>query len=266
MVSNVEIVVHSSEIDDLFKASGKRLLSAGWKTVYGADSETQEDDKKDEDLSAFPLMSIGDKTLCQSTKLKASKTTPPAKFTEASLLMALLHVYELVDDPDLKKRLQSTKGIGTPATRHTIFETLLQRGFLNREKKHIVSTPIGRSLIDICPPKMVDPAWTALWENAFDGIAKSDSVAQAQMRYKTFMDKQNEWVKQLLFLAPKSDFSKLPIDPKKNVEAIQGHGQQCPKCDKGQMLTREIKQGKSKGRSFLGCSNYPTCSHSIWPS
>jgi DNA topoisomerase III len=252
-------------LGDVFHASGARLVSPGWRVVYGSQVSEQESDEDDVGTATFPVMSANESALCQKAELKASKTTAPLRLTEASLLDAMIHVHQLVSDPELKKKLQSTKGIGTPATRHTIIETLVQRGFIVREKKNFVSTPIGRTLVDLCPPKMVDPGWTALWENAFDGIAKSEDPDQARLRYRTFMDKQNDWVKQLLTLAPQSDFTKLPIEPKTQVASLPGQGQTCPQCNKGQMLTRLIKQGKSKGKSFLGCSNYPACNHSIWP-
>lgn len=250
---------------ETFHASGQRITNPGWKVVFGAEPMDEEDKNSDDNDSPFPPITLNEASTCIQTSLTASKTSPPARFNDGSIIYGMTHIYQLVDDPEAKKKLKDVKGIGTEATRSNIIETLIGRGFLKREKKSIVSTTLGRALIHAFPQKMVDPALTAMWENAFDSIAKSEDGPQSEIRYRTFMDKQNGWLKQLLSLAPTADFSKMPIDPKTVVNSLAGHGKQCDKCNVGKMMTRLIKKGQSAGKTFLGCSNYPACSNSEWP-
>lgn len=260
-VTSVDVIVE----EEKFHATGQRIVTPGWKVVYGTEAQDDETESEEQNTSSFPSMSSGDTAQCSPATSIAAKTVPPARFNDGSLINGMTNVHRLVDDLEAKKRLQDVKGIGTEATRANILETLVGRGFLKRDKKHLISTELGRALIHSINPKMVDPALTAMWENAFDSIAKSTDPAQAEMRYKTFMDKQNGWLKQILVLAPNADFSKMPQDPNlKN--SIPGHGKPCGKCNVGKMLTRTIKNGKSAGKNFLGCSNYPKCDNSEWPN
>lgn len=266
---DARVTVVDVEVEkEKFHATGQRIISPGWKVVYGAEeNEDGDDDKKkeDDDNQTFPNMNEGDSSTCKEVQLKASKTTPPARFNDGSLIRAMTNIHQLVDDPESKAKLKDVKGIGTEATRANIIETLVGRGFIKRDKKALISSPIGRAMIQTFPPRMVDPALTAMWENAFEAIAKAENNEQAKVRYQTFMDKQSGWVKQLVSISPQSDFSKLPIEPKNPAKELAGHGSTCPKCQKGKMVTRQIKTGKMKGKTFLGCSNYPICSHSEWP-
>lgn len=259
-VTTVDIEVEQEN----FHATGQRIVNPGWKVVFGAEA-SDPDEEGGADEQAFPSMQSGDTATCTQATLHAAKTIPPSRFNDGSLIKAMTSVHQLVDDPEAKKRLKDVKGIGTEATRSNILETLVGRGFIKRDKKALISTPLGRALIHSFPPRMVDPALTAMWENAFDAIAKAEDSSQAEIRYRTFMDKQNGWLKQLLSLAPQADFSKMPIDAKANAKNLDGHGNVCPKCNVGKMLTRVIKQGKAAGKTFLGCSNYPACNNSEWP-
>lgn len=257
-VTNVDVFIEN----EIFHATGQTVVNLGWKSVY---SDIDIDEDNDKDKQNLPKMSQGENAICTDVDLKESQTTPPNRFNDGTLIKAMTNVHQLVDDDESKKRLKDVKGIGTEATRSNILETLVSRGFLKREKKTLISTTIGRGLIHALPKKMVDPALTALWENAFDAIAKSESNEQAETRYNVFMDKINAWLKQLLSIAHKSDFSKLPIDEKQSLKSLPGHGDKCSLCSNGTMLTREIRNGKYKGNKFLGCSNYPECKNSKWP-
>ena len=67
------------------------------------------------------------------------------------------NVHRFVGDADAKATLKETKGIGTEATRARVLETLKERGYLTLDKKAIVSTPLGREIIDLTPPALKDP-------------------------------------------------------------------------------------------------------------
>src|SRR5262249_33729826 len=107
------------------------------------------------------------------------KTQPPKRFTDASLIQAMCHVARYVESPTLKRILTETDGIGTPATRAAIIETLFERGFIRRERKAIVSTPTGRGLVQILPEVATTPDMTATWEAAIRAIADGKQTLEA---------------------------------------------------------------------------------------
>ena len=84
--------------------------------------------------------------------------------------MANVHLF--VGDAQAKATLKESKGIGTEATRANIIETLKERGYLTAEKKSLVSTALGREVIDLTPPSLKDPITTAVWEERLEAIAQ----------------------------------------------------------------------------------------------
>lgn len=265
---------------ETFSASGRVVVSPGWRVVFGAETHEAEDETKDseglDENQALPPMNIGDSASALRISHVAKKTKPPARFTDGTLLKAMVSVHQLVDDPALKQKLKDTKGIGQEATRAAIIETLVRRGFIERQKKQLVSSQIGRALVDALPPKMVDPAVTALWENALE------AVATGRITLDVFMGKQVDWVQKLMTDAKDSVIHNLPSAPppkpysgaggKSAAKASTGKASSsktnsggsaptCPKCKKGKMYERVAKNGPNAGNKFLGCSNYPECKH-----
>lgn len=109
------------------------------------------------------------------------QTTPPKPFDDASLLAAMTGIARYVQDPDLRKVLKDTDGLGTEATRAGIIELLFTREFLQRTGKQIRSTAAGRGLIHSLPEIASTPDMTARWENELDAIS------QRQASYNAFM-------------------------------------------------------------------------------
>ncbi len=107
------------------------------------------------------------------------ETAPPKRFTDKTLLSAMLNAGKYVEDEELKKILLSdeVKGIGTEATRAAILNTLIARGYVERVKKNLIPTEKGMFLIDIIPIEDIkSPAYTAEWEKRLLSIAQgSDS-------------------------------------------------------------------------------------------
>ena len=100
--------------------------------------------------------------------LRAGETTPPKHYTENTLLGAMETAGKLVDDEQLKEAVKA-KGLGTPATRAAIIETLLQRGYIVRDKKTLTATDLGRYLVAIVHDRLLKSAeltgpWTGLRE------------------------------------------------------------------------------------------------------
>lgn len=214
----------------LFATSGKIVVNLGWKTLY-IDS-----DKADTTDNLLPKLAKGDSCIVIDSKLKSLMTKAPDRFTEGTLISAMKNAAQFVTDPDLKKRLKDTTGLATEATRAGIIETLLNRGFIEKKKKNLQSTTIGKELIALLPDIVKDPGMTALWEQSFDDIASNRLTLQA------FMNKQNTWTARLIENTKGLDL---------NITVAKTPA--CPKCKSLTILRKNQK------KSFYGCSNYPAC-------
>jgi DNA topoisomerase-3 len=107
------------------------------------------------------------------TEVRSSRqeSEPPKPFTDATLMHAMVHIAAHVSDPHVKAILTEADGLGTPATRPSIIETLFERGYIARRGKAIVSTAIGRALVASLPESATTPDRTAEWEAAMRRIA-----------------------------------------------------------------------------------------------
>lgn len=147
---------------EVFAASGRHVLEVGWRSLRG-DARSEEDEE--EGRESLPSMVKGDPVQPLDGTVEALRTEPPPAFTDGTLIKAMTSVHAYVTDPELKKRLREADGIGTEATRAEIIETLLRRNFLTRQgKTTLLSTPLGRSVVDAIPKDLCDPGMTALWE------------------------------------------------------------------------------------------------------
>jgi DNA topoisomerase-3 len=144
-----------------FLSSGRVELELGWKRVY----KPVDDDKKDEDKQTLPPLSQGEKVSVAKAEALEKTTKPPSRYTEATLLAAMENAGRFADDDDLADTLKAVGGIGTPATRAAIIETLIKRSYMQREKKLLVPTSDGEVLIDLAPEQMKSVELTARWEN-----------------------------------------------------------------------------------------------------
>ena len=136
-----------------FKANGKMLKQAGWRTIEGIPSAV-----------LLPFMNTGDHVTTQATKFEQKKTQPPKRLDDGDIIRAMETAGKLIDNDQLKLLIKEA-GIGTPATRAAIIEELIKRGYVKREKKHIVPTEKGISLIQCIPVKeLTSPELTAKWE------------------------------------------------------------------------------------------------------
>jgi DNA topoisomerase-3 len=160
-----------------FVATGRQTLSAGW-TALSADLETspQASDAKGEPDSEransvpLPPLPAGTQVTVTAASVLNKETCPPKPFTDGSLIAAMCAIAKYVTDPGAKKILTEADGIGTPATRAAIIETLFARGYVERKSKAIVSTSTGRDLIASLPNVATTPDLTAVWEAALRAI------------------------------------------------------------------------------------------------
>lgn len=146
-----------------------RTISLGWKAVQkeqGSTTTTKSEAESDEEqvLSSLPNLQEGDSVALHSAELRELKTKPKPLYTEATLLSAMEHAGKEVED-DESRRAMADCGIGTPATRANIIETLILRDYIRRERKSIVPTEKGLSVYEVVKDKRIANAeMTGNWE------------------------------------------------------------------------------------------------------
>ncbi len=217
-----------------FKATGRVPLLPGWCVVFGADVD--DDVTAVEATASLPPVSDGDPAAVERVTLDARRTTPPARYTDGTLLLDMAAIAKYVDDPSLKARLKETSGIGTSVTRSAIFKILKKRGYLTTKGKSLLSTPAGRELIHRLPAALADPGETALWEDRLEAIMDGEeSVDGFLAGIDTQIAAQLAELRQAVALP---------------VVAVE-HA--CPSCGKA------LRRIKGANGFFWGCTGYPVC-------
>lgn len=156
--------------EESWGATGKVPVKPGWKAVYGMEEEDGEDEAPSS--NAIPVLKKGQTLTVTATDVESKQTKPPARFNDGTLIEAMSNIHKVVEDPEAKKKLKETSGLGTEATRANTIETLLTRGFIERKGKQVISTSTGRGLIHVLPKELTDPVLTARWEDALSGISE----------------------------------------------------------------------------------------------
>ena len=156
-------------VDDIgFKATGKTILSPGWKALYvgvadatpDANDEIRKEEVEERVLPVFNVGESGD----HRPDLAEKWTTPPKPYTEATLLRAMETAGKFVEDEDLRSALKEN-GIGRPSSRASIIEILFKRGYIVRKRKTLVATPTGCELIDLIHEELLKSCeLTGIWE------------------------------------------------------------------------------------------------------
>ncbi len=156
-----------------FVAKGSIMLHPGWRNVWGA---TQEE-TADEDLTVLPDLTEGDILAVRDTEVQEKQTKPKPLHTEASLLSAMESAGKEVENEEEREAMKEG-GIGTPATRAAIIETLFAREYIQREKKSLVPTNKGLTVyLAVRQKKIADVAMTGSWEHALSKIGKGEMDA-----------------------------------------------------------------------------------------
>ena len=156
-----------------FYTKGQSVKSAGWKALYDS-SLADDDDDSEPDLAAqrLPALSQGAAATVKEVRVCAGKTSPPARYTEATLLTAMENPASQVEDGRLRDALKTAGGLGTPATRADIIEKLFNSFYIERRGREIFPTSKGRQLIGIVPPDLKSAELTAKWEQQLSLIAE----------------------------------------------------------------------------------------------
>lgn len=249
----------------IFKASGSTVKFDGFMKIYEYSTEDEKESIK------LPKLSEGDKLLNDKIEGKQHFTQPPSRFSEASLVKTL-----------------EENGIGRPSTYAPIISTLLERHYIQREKKTLEATELGIIVNNILKEyftPIVDVEFTAEMET------KLDSVEEGKEDWTKIVDEFFNPLKGLIDVAEKEvekvtieeevtdikcekcgkymvvkhgrygDFLACPGYPEcKNTKPIvHPVDAKCPKCG-GEVVQKRSK----KGRKFYGCSNYPECDFVSW--
>ena len=226
-----------------FRVSGRQPVTEGWRVLFApvAPDEDADESKaghEEEIAQALPALDKGEQIECSEVDVGERQTTSPKRFTEASLIQAMTGIARYVEDPKIKQLLRETDGIGTPATRAAIIQTLLDRRFIERRRgRQIAATEIGRALIQILPDVATRPDMTALWEAAMRRIA------EGKMPLVGFLDGVVAQLRQLVASGRSLGGLKVP-----GVRPCPAPG-----CI-GALRRRDGKSGP-----FWGCTRYPEC-------
>ena len=157
---------------NIFTWNAYQQISLGWKAVQ-KDKEVEAEKKEDGDeyiLSSLPNLTEGEVLSLVNADITEHKTKPKPLYTEATLLSAMENAGKEVKEDD-KRKAMAECGIGTPATRANIIETLILRDYIRRDKKSIIPTEKGLAVYEIVKDKKIANAeMTGSWELALAAI------------------------------------------------------------------------------------------------
>jgi DNA topoisomerase-3 len=159
----------------LFKATGKQIISLGWREVYDDLKEEKSDEsdgkKEPTEEKILPIFVKGESGP-HTPEIHKGKTSPPKYYTEATLLRAMETAGKLVENEDMRE-LMKENGIGRPSTRANIIETLFKRKYIEKKKKNLIATETGMNLIDTIKSDLLkSPELTGQWEHKLRLIEK----------------------------------------------------------------------------------------------
>ncbi len=217
---------------EAFKSEGKVLVNPGWLAVYGKEADTEE-------TGNLTPVAPKEKALAREIEVKESATRPPARYNEATLLSAMETAGKQIEDEELKAAMQE-KGLGTPATRSSIIEGLINEKYIYRENRDLFPTPKASSLIILLrglgTPELISPELTAQWETQ---LAQMERGA---LKRDTFMQGIVDMAKHIVGQAKGYESDTVPGDygslsapcPKCGSELKENYKKfACVKCDFG---------------------------------
>lgn len=234
--------------DESFYARARKTTDSGFEAFLGVENAGDDEAEGENDDSAFDLLCkirTGETVTTKEVVVNEKKTTPPPLFTEATLLAALVRVADFVTDPVIKKLLKDKDrdkkdehgGIGTPATRASILETLKKRNYITLEKGKLIPTDTGYALIDALPDIAVNPDMTALWAE------KQTLIENGEMTIEQFVD---ELYNDLIPMISNANSAEIKVSPSAPSGQSQRLSSPCPSCGK-QIVIRP------KSYSCTGC-------------
>ena len=195
-----------------FSAKGKVVLSEGWKTMER--KMLGELLGKQKESAVLPDVQEQSQCSVTSAELKEGQTSPPKSYTEDTLLSAM----ERAGADDLPEDAER-QGLGTPATRASILEKLVQMGFVERRGKQLLPTKDGHNLACVLPEALTSPQLTAQWETELTAIAKGQADPEG------FMAGIAEMTRGLI-----ANYSQISEDAQKLFQTKRVVIGKCPRC------------------------------------
>ena len=222
--------------DYTFTANGKTVLSSGWKEIEALFLMNLKEKQTKENEKELPVFCEGESFDSFMIKVTEHDTLPPKAYPESMLLSSMERAgnKEITEDAE-------RKGLGTPATRASIIEKIINAGFVTRKGKQLIPTKDGINLISVLPETLTSPLLTAEWENELSRIAKGETDADS------FMEKIEALTKELV---ENADIEKVKAELFKQEKTVIGL---CPRC----------KSPVYEGKKNYYCSNRD-CLFSMW--
>lgn len=184
--------VELTVLDHQFSTTATQITDPGWSSLLGnaADEEGEGAESDDSPYNALAALQSNDHGVCECITVSKEKTKPLPLYTEATLLKDLQRVAKYVKDPKIKQLLKDkdagkkgeSGGIGTPATRASMLETLKRRGFYIEKNKKLEPTPLGIEFYQALPEIATNPDMTALWHE------QQTSIERGEMTVDQFLD------------------------------------------------------------------------------
>jgi len=203
-----------------FAASGREVVKNGWRAMGESEDESEAGEQK------LPKITKGQTLKCEAVQIKAMKTTPPPRYTEASLLSVMENPGAYIKDSKMKEFIGG--GLGTPATRADIIEKLFNTFYIEKRGKEIFPTSKGIQLIKLVPSDLREPLLTAKWESRLTEIKEGK-------------------LKKDIFISDIKNYSSALVSQVAKSDAVYKHdnlsGTPCPDCGK-MMLAVNGKRGK----------------------
>ncbi len=169
----------SSEVDH-YQSNGTRIDRPGWKLLDVQPARRAAAEKPgvasavDESDAGLPAsLEVGQPQRVSQVRIADKQTRPPRHFSEATLLTAMESAGKSLDEKALSEAMRET-GLGTPATRASIIETLLKRGYVERQKRTLIATQKGIRLIEVVHADVKSPVMTGRWEARLQAIGRGD--------------------------------------------------------------------------------------------
>ncbi|MGY8904702.1 MAG: DNA topoisomerase III [Burkholderiales bacterium] len=204
-----------------FKTEGKVLVKPGWLAIYGKEAADEVADAKEGDKGQqLVAVQPGEAVRTESAESKALKTRPPARYSEATLLGAMEGAGKFVEDDELREAMQE-KGLGTPATRASIIEGLINEKYMLREGREMIPTAKAFQLMTLLRGLGVEelskPELTGEWEY------KLAQMEHGKLSRNAFMAEIAQMTERMVKKAKEYDRDTIPGD-------YVTLGTPCPNC------------------------------------
>jgi DNA topoisomerase-3 len=232
--------VETTVRENVFRTSGRRLVEAGWRGVYGELSKGEPGDDDSGGDQLLPRLDQGEGVQTLEVESMRKETQPPRRFSDASLLGAMETAGKEVEDAELREAMKDS-GIGTPATRASIIERLVDVGYIERDGRALVATEKGIQVIRLLGDhRLTSPELTGSWERRLGLIEHGGDTRPA------FMDDIKKFTTETV----------QELDKLKGVQIERAKLGPCPICG------REISENR-KGYSCWSRED-PGCGFVIW--